>query len=331
MSQFNHEKMSVADDNVRRQAAHFDEKEPISPWPEVLRLEGFRYHYIAKDLVIKRALDDSGINKGSRVLDIGCGTGVWLDRLASSYGIVGTGVDVSSRSLTKARSSSVRQNTFVLADARALPFPNDLFELIVSLDVLEHIEIPENALKEMGRVARPNASILAYAVSKRNTYTFQWFERKLLAALGINPHPLAGHDPDLFIDPKLVENALDGQDMNLEKIEYFHAFFTSIFDRILLVIYGLSKKLGLLRVRNDAHRKIAVAYLTWTSLISRLALSALLWLDGPWLSRGYANGFLVIARKKPIEEGEAPMTAPLEGMQGEQADIGFREHLLNEA
>jgi len=63
-------------DNMRQQAAHFDIKEPISPWPEILQSEGFRYHYIAKDLVIKKALDDLAIKEESRVLNVGCGRGI---------------------------------------------------------------------------------------------------------------------------------------------------------------------------------------------------------------------------------------------------------------
>ena len=78
------------DDSFYRQAAHFDSHEPISPWPEVLRLEGFKYQYIAKDLIIKETLDLMGIRRGFRVLDVGSGNGIWLDRLGSSYGTIGT-------------------------------------------------------------------------------------------------------------------------------------------------------------------------------------------------------------------------------------------------
>jgi len=289
--------MTNNDDNVRRQAAHFDEKEPISPWPEVLRVEGFRYQYIAKDLVIKKALDGIAPNKGSRVLDVGCGTGIWLDRLGSSYGTVGTGVDISRQSLAKARSRSVRQSGFMLAEATALPIADGSFDLIVSLDVLEHIEQPQMAIDEMIRVASHDAHIMVYVVSRQNAYTFQWFERKLLTAIGIDLHPLACHDPNLLVDPKIIRDRLSGQNVILEKLEFFHAFFTSLYDRTLLVTYFIFKKLGLLNVRNRPHRVLAVIFLAVTSWISRFASGALVWLDQPWLKRGYANGFLAVARR----------------------------------
>lgn len=287
------------DDSFYRQAAHFDSHEPISPWPEVLRVEGFKYQYIAKDLIIKETLDLMGIRRGFRVLDVGSGNGIWLDRLGSSYGTIGTGVDISRDSLANARASTVGNNAFALADACALPFADGLFDLVTSMDVLEHVEAPGRALDEMRRVAGGEGTIMVYAISKRNMFTFQWFERKLLGVFGIDLHPLACHDPNLFIDPDLLVDRLNGNDVRLEDIRFFHAFASSIFDRVLLLTYFLFKKLGLLTVRSNLHRILAISFLRTASMLSRYALGVLLWLDRPWLSRGHSNGFLAIARKKP--------------------------------
>ena len=298
--------MLIIDENVRRQATHFDEKTPISPWPQVLRKTGFHYHYIAKDLLIKKSLEKLTIKNGSRVLDIGCGIGVWLDRLGSSYGTIGTGIDISQRSLSLADSFKVNQNSFVLADARALPFADNSYDLVTSLDVLEHINEPEKSLDEMIRVACDNGHVMIYAVSKRNTFTYQWFERKLLSVIRFDPYQLSCHDPQLLIDPDLIRDRLDNEEVSLERLEFFHAFFTSLFDRILLVMYLICMKIGLFEIQTTFHRRLGIAILTVASLISRIALNAILWLDKPWLQRGYANGFLAVARKLitriPVDE-----------------------------
>lgn len=281
-----------------RQASHFDNKSPMAPWPYVLRLDGFKFHYIAKDLVLKRVLDKMGLEKNARVLDIGCGSGIWLDRFESTYQTEGFGIDVSRQSLSSAQASALGASKFVVADARNLPFKNRSFTLSVSLDVLEHIEEPERVVDEMIRVAIGNGKILIYAVSKKNMFTYQWFEQKILSIFGIDLHGMACHDPELLIDPEIIATRLKGNGSSLEELIFFHAFFTSIFDRLLLVGHLAFKKLGFFDASDIIQSKVGPVLLGLTSAISRLSLSALVDLDNPWLSRGYANGFIAVARKQ---------------------------------
>lgn len=285
------------DKNARRQAAHFDEHTPISPWPDILRGAGFRYHYIAKDLVIKRALDRAAVRQGMRVPDIGCGTGVWLDRLGSTYGTEGIGIDISANSLAAANAQKVRNNSFVLAEARALPFAEGAFDLVTNLGVLEHIEYPEKVLIESIRVARNSGHMLIFAVSNQNRFTFQWFERRFLSMLRIDLHPLPCHLPELLIDPQLMHDRLNSEAASLEALQFFHAFFSSLFDRFLLVLYLIFKKTGVFAKGNSLRQIFGVAFLSVATVMSRHSLRALLWMDNPWFKRGYANGFLAVARK----------------------------------
>ena len=286
------------DKNAHRQAAHFDEHTPISPWPEVLRGAGFRYHYTAKDLMIKKALDQAAIGHGMSVLDIGCGTGVLLDRLGTTYGTKGIGIDISRKSLDAANAQKVKNSSFVLAEARALPFADGAFDLVVSLDVIEHVGDPEKMLREMTRVAELDGRMLIYAVSKRNKFTYQWFERRFVSLFGIDMHQFSCHDPDLLVDPELIRDRLGADGTSQVEIQFFHAFFSSLFDRFLHVFYLVLKKAGQLSVTNPSQQWLGVVVLSIASLMSRTALDALLWIDKPWFKRGYANGFLAVARRK---------------------------------
>ncbi len=287
----------MMDETAIRQAAHFDTHVPISPWPEVLRKAGFRYHYIAKDLVMKRALDDVSLAPGMKALDVGCGVGVWLDRLESTYGTAGIGIDVSQKSLEFANSQAMGNSSFAMADAKALPFADGAFDLITSLDVLEHIEQPDRALYEMMRVSASDGRLLVYAVSKRYKFTYQWMERGLATLFGIDLHKYSCHDPELLVDPDLARGWLKFDDASLVEMRYFHAFFSSLFDRILLVVYLILKKSDLLSARSSLQLKFGTMILSIASLLSRISVDALLWMDRPWLKRGYSNGFLAIVRK----------------------------------
>lgn len=74
-------------------------------------------------------------NKINRVLEIGCGNGDVLKVLEQRYKCV-VGCDISKFALSKMD----KRFNVLLADAIKLPFRNNSFELIVAIDVLEHIE-----------------------------------------------------------------------------------------------------------------------------------------------------------------------------------------------
>lgn len=78
-----------------------------------------------------------------KILDVGSGQGALQD-LVSDY----TGLDISS---TAAR---FYHKPFVLGSATELPFPDDSFDAVWMIDVLEHVPQPEKALSEIRRVLR---------------------------------------------------------------------------------------------------------------------------------------------------------------------------------
>jgi len=95
-----------------------------------------------------------GVDEGIRVLDVGCGEGFVLERLCHRFPAVhfcGIDLDQAALSETRRRCPDVAVQ---VADAAALPFVAHSFDLVLCLEVLEHLEHPQGALDELYRVSR---------------------------------------------------------------------------------------------------------------------------------------------------------------------------------
>ncbi len=93
---------------------------------------------------------------GEQVLDVGCGTGRYLQWLRE-LGLHVTGVDSSAEMVTAARERLARSGEearVFLADGTHLPFADDSFDLVTAITVLEFVEQPEKLVAEMLRVSR---------------------------------------------------------------------------------------------------------------------------------------------------------------------------------
>ena len=93
---------------------------------------------------------------GARALDIGCGVGQVVARLTEA-GFEAHGVDVSGPNIERARQFSQRCQLY---DGRKLPFPDQHFASVGSLNVLEHVEEPELFITELVRVAQIGGRIV---------------------------------------------------------------------------------------------------------------------------------------------------------------------------
>lgn len=91
----------------------------------------------------------------SSILDVGCGEGVVTERLATLTSAPTVGVDLGDELLTSQWSARSRDGlSFSAASAYDLPFDDASFDCVCALEVLEHLERPDDALRELARVAR---------------------------------------------------------------------------------------------------------------------------------------------------------------------------------
>ncbi|HWP38923.1 MAG TPA: class I SAM-dependent methyltransferase [Gemmatimonadales bacterium] len=125
------------------------------PLTKLLGVE--RYH--------RRLLEQAGIRPGSRVLDVGCGTGsltILAKRLNPAAELIG--IDPDPKALARARRKAQRAGLKVHFDSaysERLPFPDACFDTVLSALMLHHIHRDTKllALREIRRVLKPGGSL----------------------------------------------------------------------------------------------------------------------------------------------------------------------------
>lgn len=96
-----------------------------------------------------------------RLLDVGCGTGVLLDRLSATFDAAQlVGVDPVPEMLAIARNRLSPSIELRDGWAERLPFPANQFDVVVSCNVFHFIREPVRALREMRRVLRPGGRLV---------------------------------------------------------------------------------------------------------------------------------------------------------------------------
>jgi SAM-dependent methyltransferase len=100
---------------------------------------------------------------GARVLDVGCGTGEIVSRLAARFtDATFLGIDLEEPHLERARARCAAFGTrvwFETGNALALPFEADRFDLVVCRHVLQALPDAPRAVAEMARVTRPGGRL----------------------------------------------------------------------------------------------------------------------------------------------------------------------------
>jgi ubiquinone/menaquinone biosynthesis C-methylase UbiE len=105
----------------------------------------------------KRLLEYIDLPPQPRVLDLGCGTGRLLDRLATEFPeLQGTGLDLSPEMLRVARQSHHHHPRliFIPGNAEDLPFADGQFDAIFSTLSFLHYPHPERVCQEVSRVLK---------------------------------------------------------------------------------------------------------------------------------------------------------------------------------
>jgi cytosine/adenosine deaminase-related metal-dependent hydrolase/ubiquinone/menaquinone biosynthesis C-methylase UbiE len=111
---------------------------------------------------------------GLDVLDAGCGTGRWLQLLASHRPASLVGVDTSPEMLQRASAKLGANSTLRLGSCAALPVQNATADLILASFVLSYLESVDTVARELHRVARPGANIFLTDMHPDTAVSCNW-------------------------------------------------------------------------------------------------------------------------------------------------------------
>ena len=121
------------------------------------------------------------VERGSRVLDFGCGTGN-ITIACQNAGYLMDGVDINAAMIARARqrpnASSVR---FTLLESPPLPCAGERFAAVIASSVLEYVDSPQECLRELARVAAPGAVLIFTVPNVRDAR--RWVEAALRRVL----------------------------------------------------------------------------------------------------------------------------------------------------
>ncbi len=122
---------------------------------------------VVQEAVVALPLRQDQIGRRARVVDIGCGVGDVLKSLPDNF--VRLGLSYSSNDLALARRNCGDKISFLKGSAFELPLRDSSADVVIMLEVLEHLQDESRALNEIARVLRPGAFLV---ISVPNAHYF---------------------------------------------------------------------------------------------------------------------------------------------------------------
>ena len=132
---------------------------------------------------IEAALKHVHVEEESMVLDVGCGTGIFLEHVGGAAKLT-VGLDTSRNMLKCARErvKNLAGVHLVLGDADFMPFTAGIFSHVLAFTLVQNMPEPLRTLREMLRVAEGKATVVVSGLKK--IFTAEVFAQ-LLAQAGL--------------------------------------------------------------------------------------------------------------------------------------------------
>jgi ubiquinone/menaquinone biosynthesis C-methylase UbiE len=145
------------------------------------------------------------LNASTKLLDIGCGSGLFSD-LAYSKGTQTTGIDASEKLIEQAtqRNSTI---TFMVGEMEELPFASKGFDIVCGFNSFQYAANVKNALSEAKRVLKDNGKLVAMIWGNKEDCEAATFLKAVGSLLPLPPP--GAPEPFALSENKLLETILE--------------------------------------------------------------------------------------------------------------------------
>jgi 2-polyprenyl-6-hydroxyphenyl methylase/3-demethylubiquinone-9 3-methyltransferase len=167
----------------------------------------------------------SEIGENKTVLDIGCGAGILANAL-SKEGHTVYGIDLSPSSLSVAKNhDATKRVSYEVANAYALPYADQMFDVVCAMDVLEHVEEPSLLVSEASRVLKPGG-LFFFHTFNRNFLSYMLIIKGVEWCVPNAPKNM--HVYPLFIKPVELKEICETKDLEVVNLRGFSPQILSI-------------------------------------------------------------------------------------------------------
>ena len=193
--------------------------DPEGKFKPLHKFNPIRISYIKNNIISSLKLKDNPEKplENVKILDIGCGGGL-LSEPMKRLGAEVVGIDASDKNINVAKLHAKKNKlniNYFCTSPENLNI-NDKFDVILNMEIIEHVEDVEFFLKSCSKLLRKNGIMFVATLNKTlKSYLFAIIGAEYL----LRWLPIGTHDWEKFVKPQDLINLLKKYDLQLENLD----------------------------------------------------------------------------------------------------------------